>query len=550
MLIFYDDRATVEKYYPVVKAYIDYLLQGVDERGVLITPGHDYGDWVAPIGCDDAWNKANSACSSRTDGRTHCPECGENGTDLSPNPPSAKHVGLLLSTAQLLEDLQMFIDAATALGHEADIANYSCNRTTLLGKFRRQYYNQTGSNLFEDQCGVYQEFDPDPRLAQYRSRRTGHCLNGTLLTTLDVVGQGQCCSACTNHATCVGWTFRPQVGGDGATSTCKLMHGRLTNEAPSNATTECISGVLDNTTSTVGLQTLNSVALQIGAAGSDVAAQKIVDAIAHDALATHDAHVTTGLMGTRVILPALSSKGHGEAAMRLVNQTTMPSWGAMVAGPLLGDMADSQPKPGTIWEEYGGAGSVNHPALTSFEPWFFNTLGGIRPTAPGFARSIVAPQILGNLTSVDASFDTVAGPLRCSWAKTHSNLSVTVTIPPNTESTVTLPTGDAASQDLTVTESGTVVWQRGKFVAAASPGVISGRRSDGGAFGQQQPGVTFEIGSGRYTFVVVSNGTDAAGTRASALLNVVQPSQQLLQLFGTASAGAARMPGNGLTQMH
>ena len=80
MLIFYDDRATVEKYYPVVKAYIDYLLQGVDERGVLITPGHDYGDWVAPIGCDDAWNKANSACSSRTDGRTHCPECGENGT--------------------------------------------------------------------------------------------------------------------------------------------------------------------------------------------------------------------------------------------------------------------------------------------------------------------------------------------------------------------------------------------------------------------------------------------------------------------------------------
>lgn len=337
MLIFYDDRATVEKYYPVVKAYIDYLLQGVDGRGVLITPGHDYGDWVAPIGCDDPWNKANSACSSRTAGRTHCPECGENGTDLSPTPPSPKHVGLLLSTAQLLEDLQMFIDAATALGHEADIASYSSNRTMLLVKFRRQYYNQTGSGLFEDQCGVYQELDPDPRLAEYRSRLPGQCLNGTLLTTLDVVGQGQCCNACTSHATCVGWTFRPHVGGNGATSTCELMRGHLTNEAPSNATTDCISGVLDNTTSSVGLQTLNSVALQIGAAGSDVAAaQKIVDAIAHDALATHDAHVSTGLMGTRVILPALSSKGHGEAAMRLVNQTTMPSWGAMVAGPLLG----------------------------------------------------------------------------------------------------------------------------------------------------------------------------------------------------------------------
>ena len=57
------------------------------------------------------------------------------------------------------------------------------------------------------------------------------------------------------------------------------------------------------------------------------------------------------------------------------------------------DAADSQPKPGTIWEEYGGSGSVNHPALTSFEPWFFNTLGGIWPARPGFARSIVAPQV-------------------------------------------------------------------------------------------------------------------------------------------------------------
>ena len=101
MLTFYDDLATVEKFYPAVKAYIDYLLQGVDGRGVLITPGQDYGDWVAPIGCDDAWNKANGQCTMRKDGREYCAECGENGTDLSPNPPSAKHVGLLLSTAQV-----------------------------------------------------------------------------------------------------------------------------------------------------------------------------------------------------------------------------------------------------------------------------------------------------------------------------------------------------------------------------------------------------------------------------------------------------------------
>jgi hypothetical protein len=42
-------------------------------------------------------------------------------------------------------------------------------------------------------------------------------------------------------------------------------------------------------------------------------------------------HLDTGIFGTKVLLPALSSTGHGETAMGVLTQTTPPGWGAWVA---------------------------------------------------------------------------------------------------------------------------------------------------------------------------------------------------------------------------
>ena len=108
------------------------------------------------------------------------------------------------------------------------------------------------------------------------------------------------------------------------------------------------------------------------------------------------------------------------------------------------------------------ASSFNHAMLTSFEPWFYETLGGLRPTAPGFSRLRVQPQLLGNLTFANASIETVVGLLRCAWVKTATSLRVEVTIPPNTESKVVIPCH--ASTD-TVLEGDVVAWRRGEFVA-------------------------------------------------------------------------------------
>ena len=54
-----------------------------------------------------------------------------------------------------------------------------------------------------------------------------------------------------------------------------------------------------------------------------------------------------------------------------------------------------------------------------------------------------------------------------------------------------------------MTEGAATVWARGAFVAGASRGVTAAAKDD--ALGSQ-PGVAFEVGSGRYTFSVTGAG--------------------------------------------
>ena len=51
--------------------------------------------------------------------------------------------------------------------------------------------------------------------------------------------------------------------------------------------------------------------------------------LAADVLA-RNAHLTTGTLGARWLLQALSASGYGAVALSLASQTTVPSWGYMV----------------------------------------------------------------------------------------------------------------------------------------------------------------------------------------------------------------------------
>jgi hypothetical protein len=99
-------------------------------------------------------------------------------------------------------------------------------------------------------------------------------------------------------------------------------------------------------------------------------------------------------------------------------------------------------------------------------------VGGIRPTAPGFAVFDIKPTIDG-LDRAAVTVPTVKGPVAVEWHRpaTGAGLALSAKVPCNTTAHVYLP--KQALSEIVVRESGRVVWQEGTF-AAGSPGITAG----------------------------------------------------------------------------
>ncbi|HPN35164.1 MAG TPA: family 78 glycoside hydrolase catalytic domain [bacterium] len=178
-----------------------------------------------------------------------------------------------------------------------------------------------------------------------------------------------------------------------------------------------------------------------------------------------DTHLSTGFIGTSVILPMLSRYGYHDLAYQLASQKTFPSWGYMV-----------EKGATTIWElwnsdtEGPGMNSRNHFAFGAVGRWFYDYLAGLRVDIqhPGYKRAIIAPQPVGDLKWAEAKLNTLYGPLSCRWQQETNTLKMWLTIPANTTAEIHFPTG--GQQEPTLLEGGRHLIHKGK-AASAIPGL-------------------------------------------------------------------------------
>ncbi len=160
--------------------------------------------------------------------------------------------------------------------------------------------------------------------------------------------------------------------------------------------------------------------------------------------------ITTGFLGTRPLLPVLTSVGQNDLAVSLLQSRLYPSWGFEVANGAT-----------TIWERwnsftkdkgFGGAqnaemNSFAHYAFGAVGEWMFSRLAGIDTDGPGFERVIIRPMppsgaATGNPKPVDwvkARYDCVRGPILSEWRTVGGNFELNTTIPANTRATIYLP---------------------------------------------------------------------------------------------------------------
>jgi len=145
-------------------------------------------------------------------------------------------------------------------------------------------------------------------------------------------------------------------------------------------------------------------------------------------------HLDVGLLGTKVLLNALSENGYAESAYKIASQETYPSWGWwMVNGAT------------TLYENWPIDAksdiSLNHIMFGEISAWFYKALGGIRPdpSKPGFKNILLEPHFVKGLSHFEASHEGPFGWIVSRWERHNDRIDYFVTIPANSSALLTLP---------------------------------------------------------------------------------------------------------------
>jgi alpha-L-rhamnosidase len=175
-------------------------------------------------------------------------------------------------------------------------------------------------------------------------------------------------------------------------------------------------------------------------------------------------HLNTGIIGTKYLWPVLSDAGDHNLVYSVATQETYPSYGYWLRNNCT-----------TLLEKWEGTDSHNHQMFGAVTEYFYQYLAGIRSpvgsagTTKGYKHIHLQPVMPDSLQMAKATLQTLSGTVRSGWEKqADGHYLYEVSIPANTTATVVLPVADA--WQVTVTESGKVVWEKGAFVSG-DPGV-------------------------------------------------------------------------------
>ena len=196
-----------------------------------------------------------------------------------------------------------------------------------------------------------------------------------------------------------------------------------------------------NATYATGSQTANAIPLVMNLCESSNRVA-VVEAIVRDVRSRSNA-VSAGDVGYRYLLRALAEGGRSDVIFEMNNQSDKPGYGYQLK---LGATTLTE-----AWNARPGA-SQNHFMLGQIEEWFYHDLAGIRsdPAGPGFKKIIIAPEPVGDLTWVKASYESIRGKIISDWKHDGKKFTLHVKIPANTTATVYLP----ARNETTVSERG------------------------------------------------------------------------------------------------
>ncbi len=218
-------------------------------------------------------------------------------------------------------------------------------------------------------------------------------------------------------------------------------------------------------------QTAHAMALvfdMVPEAERAAAAQAIVDD-----LREREWQQTSGDVGYRFLINALSQSGHSDVIFNVLNRDKIGSYAYLVNSGWT-----SLPE---AWNA-NPTSSMNHCMLGHIQEWFTQHLVGIAPAPDsiGFDTVLIQPTPGKGVDSASGSFESPRGPVKVSWRRESEVFSCDVQIPANSRGIVRLPV-----------RAGAQILEGGKPVKDAVGVKYVGRDRDR---------EVLEVGSGTYSF--------------------------------------------------
>ena len=166
---------------------------------------------------------------------------------------------------------------------------------------------------------------------------------------------------------------------------------------------------------------------------------RVIDALVN-AVHAHNDHLDTGALGTKLLLPVLTSTGHADLAWIIATQTTFPSWGYWRTNGAT-----------SLWEHWKlEARSRGHYFLGTIDDWLFGDVAGLQPLAPGWQRIGIHPALTAWLNHAEADTFTPYGRAAVAWFRGSDGLQLDVEVPVGSVAEVRMP----MAKPVTITESG------------------------------------------------------------------------------------------------
>ena len=156
---------------------------------------------------------------------------------------------------------------------------------------------------------------------------------------------------------------------------------------------------------------------------------------------TNDYKLTTGFLGFKPLLPALSESGNQDLAYKLLLSTEYPSLGfeVMNGATSIWERWDSYIKD-EGFKHNASMNSFSHYSFGAVNEWMFQYMAGIKSDQAGYRTFSIKPEIAKEgVASVEASYRSINGWIKSSWKKKGKQLRQKVTVPVNTRATIYIP---------------------------------------------------------------------------------------------------------------